>query len=69
MNSQLTICLIGGFFVLLAAIITGACTMLTPLVITKPVLAFGGAVLTVLVCLVLLLGLALILSLMKGGTN
>jgi hypothetical protein len=66
MNSQLTICLIGGFCVLLAAIITGACSMLTPLVTTKPLVAFGGAILTILVCLVVLLALALVLSFTKG---
>jgi hypothetical protein len=68
MNSQLTIALIGGVFLLLAAIITGACTMLTPLVVTNPALAFGGAVFTILVCIMLLLVLALVLSLMKSGS-
>lgn len=68
MNSQLTLALIAAVAVLLAAIITGACSMLTPLVTTNPVVAFGGALLTVLLCLVLLLVLALIISLMRSGS-
>lgn len=66
MTSQLTLALIAAFSMLLAAIITGACSMLTPLVTTKPLVAFGGALLTVLICLVVLLALALILSLTKS---
>ena len=66
MNTLLTLALIAALSLLLAAIVTGACTMLTPLVTTKPLVAFGGAVLTVLLCLVVLLALALVLSLMKS---
>lgn len=66
MNTQLTLALIAALSLLLAAIVTGACTMLTPLVTTKPLVAFGGAVLTVLLCLVVLLALALVLSLTKS---
>lgn len=65
MNSQLTLALIAAVAVLLAAIITGACSMLTPLVATNPTLAFSGALITILACLVLLLVLVLILSFSK----